>query len=362
VMPLSLSNFLFGIAGIIVGGAVPLCIQKREWQHEKRKEALSLRLELKALHDEINQNFNRMNTMLGELKNNISPTFTLSTIQRNTVWHDLIRSEVIQSCESLFEGLNDLYYDFDHVNYKIRFIRDIIASERDISLSRAVEPAKTAAIVMIEKILKEKEQKKQKLLEELKRLREFFSGDRKALRKGKFIEKKRALVGILISSLGALILFSPNIGWINDFYDSTVFNSLTSGMKTLTGSQNVNLTDDDRRTERRLENNVRGFKEIRQIIIRHEKDIEKYNIEKITSKWAMGFEGSDGQHLEFVRLIYVHVPSVPSSSILVGTEGNLKTWVSIHRNIYIEGAGTLVVVIGAMFPYLWQAFCFIKER
>mgnify|MGYP001603530533 CR=1 FL=1 len=343
------------ISAFITGALVPLWIQRRHWQREERNQSKALRSQLEAVRDEISQNYNRLQQMLGELKGGIAPSYFLSTVNRNAVWQDILKTEKLSADPNLVQSLNDLYYEFEHINYKVRFIREIFSAVPKDFLDRAI----AGAIALIERNL-QNSSLKEKCCRGIQEIIDSLLPSKRTKRV--LIEKKRFVMGAAISALGALIIISVNFVWPNNIYDALFFKPLMQGLHDLTDFKPEPSEADGRQRIKTLERGSAEFEAIRRILIANVETIRSLNIEKITNRRQAKYEEQSKQYLDLMNVIHVYDSNTHPNYNLATTESDLRTWITLYRSRWIELIGTIFVIAGIFLPYLWQGFRFVVEE
>ncbi len=342
------------ISAFVTGALVPLWIQRRHWQREKQNQSKALRSQLEAVRDEINQNYNRLQQMLGELKAGIAPSYILSTVNRNAIWQDVLKAEKLSTVPKLIQSLNDLYYEFEHINYKVRFIREIFSAVPKDFLDRAI----AGAVALIELNLKNANLKDECAHGVQEIIDSLFQ-----IKKGKrvLIEKKRFVTGAVISALGALIIISGNFLFFNRIYDALFFNALMRGLHELTDFKPEPSEQDGRQKIKTLEKGTVEFDAIRNILAANVQSVRDLRVEKVTNRRETKYEEQSKQYLDLMDVIHVYDSNAQPQYNLVTTESDLRTWIVLYRNRWIELVGTMFVIAGIFLPYLWQGFRFVIE-
>ena len=355
-MQFSLIQILIAlISAFITGALVPLWIQRRHWQREERNQSKALRSQLEAVRGEINQNYNRLQQMLKELKEGIAPSYALSMVNRNAIWQDVLKTETLSAAPDLVQSLNDLYYEFEHINYKVRFIREIFSAVPKDFLDRAI----AGAIALIEHNL-QNSSLKEKCSRGIQEIIDSLLPSKKGKRV--LIEKKRFVVSAVISALGALIIISGNFTFFNNIYDALFFNPLRQGLYALADFKPEPSEPDGRQRVKTLESGSAEFEAIRRILIANVEALRSLNIEKITNRRQAKYEEQSKQYLDLMNVIHVYDSNAHPNYNLATTESDLRTWIMLYRSRWIELVGTTFVIAGIFLPYLWQGFRFVVEE
>lgn len=167
----------------------------------------------------------------------------------------------------------------------------------------------------------------------------------------------RQFFGAIIGVLGTLIVFSPNFPPASKWYDENIpyFKSIKMGLDRLSAHEIEPNESDGRQKEKVLEIGEVGFDEILTILksLKPEK-LNGKDAEQITSRRAQWFTEGTGEYLDFVSLIHVKTQDEKTPYKLITTNQDLQVFAKIHRDRWIEGVGTLIIILGVFWPYIWQ--------
>lgn len=181
----------------------------------------------------------------------------------------------------------------------------------------------------------------------------------------KLVGSWRILFGAIIGAVGTFMIFSPNIPQSNDWYirNCPHFYAMSSGLKKLTDFQIEPSSPDYREEEKSLKKGQPGFDEILRILegIAPEK-INQMSVEEITNRRNGTFREQSGEYVDVLNLVHVQDSNAKPPYALITTESDLRLRIDLYRNLWIEGLGTALVLLGIFWPYLWQLFVLIWER
>jgi len=352
------------IVAFLFGALVPTLLLLWEWRREEANQRKALCFQLQHLLYEIRQNCeSRMKQMLKELTESRSPSYVLSVISRDSVWPDLLRSKDFLKNKELICQINDVYYEFEHINYKIRFIRDVLPTKDE----KLIGTAGAGAIALLKLNLEDLHYVKRKThcMKELSKIIDLLD------LKAPFLSPFFRLVGswrhffaVLIAAFGTFVIFSPNFPPVSEWYNRQCpyFRALNEGLNSLSNFEFETSSNDYRQDEKTLEKDQQGFAEILEILrMVNRKKVDPLNVKQITNRRDGTIREGSGEYLDVLNLIHVYDPKVKPYYFLVTTENDLRLWVQMHRNRWIEGTGTAIVIIGIFWPYLWQFFVFLLD-
>lgn len=206
----------------------------------------------------------------------------------------------------------------------------------------------------------------------------------------KLIKEPRVVVGAIIAALGAFIIFTPNIKYWDAWYDKNIepFRILSEGLTHLNSFELElpTISYDSSISYQNLHRDV--SKELRPIdYYQNEKTLDKdadvqkkqfyaiirilrmikpeairdIDVHKITNRRQWVYEENSGQFLEIMNPIHVYDPNLSSPYVLITTESALREAAMAYKNRIIEGVGTLFVILGVFWPFLWQGSVHIKN-
>lgn len=172
----------------------------------------------------------------------------------------------------------------------------------------------------------------------------------------------RQFFGSLIAVLGTIILVSPCVKPLNFFYTQVVpeFHNLSIGVKALTDFQ-VDLEDPNlHQPDTSLEKGRPGFDEVLNILEQiSPKKIQKSQIVSITNSKRGTYKQVSGESLDVLNIIHVNTSSEDPSYKIICTETELIEKIEAHKNIRLYWVGTVLVVVGTLWQFIWQIFILI---
>lgn len=170
---------------------------------------------------------------------------------------------------------------------------------------------------------------------------------------------------MLISAVGTIVIFSPNISSLENWYieKCPYFHAFKIGLDKLTDFQIEPTSADYREEEKSLKKGELGFEEILKILKNISPDkMNGISVIEITNRRNGTFRELSGEYIDVLDLIHVNDPNAKPKYVLITTESDLRLRIDIHRSIWIEGFGTALAILGIFWPYLWQFFIFVKEQ
>lgn len=174
----------------------------------------------------------------------------------------------------------------------------------------------------------------------------------------------RILFGAIFGAIGTIVIFSPNLPLINNWYTESCpyFHSLSQGLNRLSDFQIELSSPDYREEEKSLKKGEEGFDAILTILegIASQK-IKRMTVQEITNRRSNTLREQSGEYLDVLNLVHMHDPNAKPPYVLVTTESDLRLRIDIHRQIWIEGVGTAIVLVGIFWPYFWQLLVFMKD-
>ena len=172
----------------------------------------------------------------------------------------------------------------------------------------------------------------------------------------------RHLIGAILAAVGTFIAFSPNISWMNELYDQKIpyFRSLKDGMSHLTDFKISPQREGD---EKEISKGKSGFEEILGVInsVKPEKT-KNLRIIQVTNRRQLPYREGSGESYDLFNVIHVHDPQANPPYPIVGSEIELRVWVQTHRDRLIGLVGTILIIFGIFWAYLFQFFVFFKEQ
>lgn len=194
----------------------------------------------------------------------------------------------------------------------------------------------------------------------------------KASSKNKLIESPRHVVGALIAILGTIIVFCPNIAFINRWYSTHLFGPLTAGMDHLSSFELISNVSEPTSlgNEKSLKLDGLGEEKIGyQDILQRLKAIDPAKINltdnyEITNRRDRTIYYGTGQYIDTLNVIHVKDKDLKKVPILVTTEDRLRLEVEMYRNRWVEFVGTILIILGIFCPYLylWQGIMYLVEQ
>lgn len=172
------------------------------------------------------------------------------------------------------------------------------------------------------------------------------------------------MFGVFFGAIGTIVIFSPNLPPINNWYTQKCpyFHALSHGLNRLSDFQIEPSSPDYREKEKSLRKGEEGFEEILGILeVIAPQKVKRMTVQEITNRRSDTLREQSGEYLDVLNLVHVHDPNAKPPYALITTESDLRLRIDIHRQIWIEGLGTAIVLIGIFWPYFWRLLIFLKD-
>ncbi len=178
------------------------------------------------------------------------------------------------------------------------------------------------------------------------------------------VEKPKAVIGVLIAAIGTFIVFSLNIPHWDSWYNNNIgfYKTAYTALNKLSSFEPEPSEPSGRQRVKTLEEGQEGFNEIifslKEI---NNARVEGRNIEKITNTRRWSTEEYSGQFLDVMNVIHVYDHAKEPPYSLVTTEADLRQYLRDRRNRYVEGIGTVFIILGIFWMYLYQGTVYLLE-